>query len=73
MKKIETHFTVKEKYAYADMSEKPMNKPEQEKESKQVQFTQLPDEHLVLLRASRFEHEVKRKRRRSKEVVRQWR
>jgi len=70
MKKIEIHLVVEEEYVYAEMSEKPMNE-EKEKESKQVRFTRLPDEHLVLLRASRFEHEVKRKRRRSKEVVRQ--
>ena len=55
-----------------------MNKPEQEqeKDKKQVRFTRLPEEHLGLLRVSRFEEqeqEVKRKRRRSKEVVRQLR
>jgi hypothetical protein len=68
---------VEEEYAYAEM-DKPMNKPEQEqeKDKKQVRFTRLPEEHLGLLRVSRFEEqeqEVKRKRRRSKEVVRQLR
>lgn len=66
---------MEEEYAYAEM-DKPMNKPEQEQDKKQVRFTRLPEEHLGLLRVSRFEEqeqEVKRKRRRSKEVVRQLR
>ena len=66
---------MEEEYAYAEM-DKQMNKPEQEqeKDKKQVRFTRLPEEYLGLLRVSRFEEqeqEVKRKRRRSKEVVRQ--